>query len=67
MEGGRGNPSVAELLSNEAREEAIASSNSPYRKRLKTEGGQRDKSLFHLTGVRFLKSGVSAVAEGDIQ
>ena len=41
---------------NEAKEEAIASSHLPYRKRLEIVGGQRDKSLFHLTGVRFLKS-----------
>ena len=36
------------------------------KKILETEGCQRDKSLFHLTAIRFLKSGDSAVAEGDI-
>ncbi len=36
-ERGRENPPIAELLSNEAREEAIASSNIPYRKILKSK------------------------------
>jgi len=44
------------LRSNEAREEAVASSNLPSRKILKTEGDRKDKSFLSSHCIRLLKS-----------